>query len=567
MLVNDTDFDGDSLTAILDTGPTNGTLELFADGSFTYTPNLDFSGEDTFTYVANDGLFDSEPATVEITVNAVNDAPVFVIAADPPASDQDAGPQSVAGFATDLAVGPATALDELADQSLVSFNITVDSTTGDLAFAAGPAIDVVTGDLTYEATAGTTGTAIVSVTLTDDGGTDNDGKDTSATQTFTITVDPVATGISFVDANNNQVFDSGDVALVDGEVEDGVFDTRRTEGGYTTVIAGAGLVIDGAAVSAARVDFVADGDVVINTDLTSTGPPASNGHGHGHGHWFWHWFHRGHGNSSVDVDLRSREGSVSLNANIVSEGSIEIRAALDIDASGNSLEANGRKSEIELKAGGAIDVSGSVLVANKEIELSARGDINADSASFDAGREIELQSYRGDVSADNALLQAEREIELKASKGTVAARGSLLTASGDRGEVELDGQVVDIGVLGLNPTVITAAREIEITAKDQVIADAAVLHACDGEVEIYARNDISLEAAVVRALRDIEVKSRGNVDLIMADLAISGGTRGDIEVKGRKLLVEGATFTAPDRIKLRGVQEGTPTLVDGTKPC
>ncbi|MGV0795303.1 Ig-like domain-containing protein, partial [Mycolicibacterium sp. XJ1819] len=57
----------------------NGTLELNADGSFTYTPNQDFYGTDTFTYMANDGELDGNTATVTITVNPVNDeAPVTI---------------------------------------------------------------------------------------------------------------------------------------------------------------------------------------------------------------------------------------------------------------------------------------------------------------------------------------------------------------------------------------------------------------------------------------------------------------------------------------------------------
>ncbi len=78
VLGNDTDVEGDPLTAVLDTNPANGTLTLNADGSFTYTPNADFNGADSFTYRANDGLADSNVATVTITVNAVNDAPVAV---------------------------------------------------------------------------------------------------------------------------------------------------------------------------------------------------------------------------------------------------------------------------------------------------------------------------------------------------------------------------------------------------------------------------------------------------------------------------------------------------------
>ena len=76
VLGNDSDADDDSLTASLVTSVSNGSLDLQTDGSFTYTPNLNFNGEDSFTYVANDGKADSNIATVTITVNPVNDPPV-----------------------------------------------------------------------------------------------------------------------------------------------------------------------------------------------------------------------------------------------------------------------------------------------------------------------------------------------------------------------------------------------------------------------------------------------------------------------------------------------------------
>ena len=59
MLANDTDADGDPLTAVLVTGPSHGTLTLNANGSFTYTPAANYNGTDTFTYRANDGTADS----------------------------------------------------------------------------------------------------------------------------------------------------------------------------------------------------------------------------------------------------------------------------------------------------------------------------------------------------------------------------------------------------------------------------------------------------------------------------------------------------------------------------
>ncbi len=75
VLANDADPDGDSLTAVKLTEPANGEISFNSDGSFVYTPGPGFNGEVAFTYNANDGQADSEPATVILTVRAVADAP------------------------------------------------------------------------------------------------------------------------------------------------------------------------------------------------------------------------------------------------------------------------------------------------------------------------------------------------------------------------------------------------------------------------------------------------------------------------------------------------------------
>jgi len=75
VLSNDTDIDSPTLTASLVDNPLYGAVTLNTDGSFTYTPNPDFNGNDSFTYRANDGTYDSNVAMVTIAVNALNDAP------------------------------------------------------------------------------------------------------------------------------------------------------------------------------------------------------------------------------------------------------------------------------------------------------------------------------------------------------------------------------------------------------------------------------------------------------------------------------------------------------------
>ena len=70
VLDNDTDADGDRLTAILEQAPAHGTLSLHADGSFTYTADPGFAGVDTATYQADDGQARSAPATIEFYISA-----------------------------------------------------------------------------------------------------------------------------------------------------------------------------------------------------------------------------------------------------------------------------------------------------------------------------------------------------------------------------------------------------------------------------------------------------------------------------------------------------------------
>ena len=80
VLANDLDPENSPLSAVLVTGASNGVVQLNADGSFSYTPNADFLGTDSFSYTANDALGASLPATVTLTVVNVNQAPVCSLA-------------------------------------------------------------------------------------------------------------------------------------------------------------------------------------------------------------------------------------------------------------------------------------------------------------------------------------------------------------------------------------------------------------------------------------------------------------------------------------------------------
>ena len=77
VLANDTDPEGDKVTATPFTKASHGELETLKDhGYFVYVPDANFNGVDSFTYRVTDGMAGPRVATVTITVNAVNDAPV-----------------------------------------------------------------------------------------------------------------------------------------------------------------------------------------------------------------------------------------------------------------------------------------------------------------------------------------------------------------------------------------------------------------------------------------------------------------------------------------------------------
>jgi hypothetical protein len=77
-LANDIDADGDILTVSNHTNPSNGTLVMNSNGSFSYTPNSGFTGSDSFTYNAFDGTDESNSATVIINVTVNSTTPVAV---------------------------------------------------------------------------------------------------------------------------------------------------------------------------------------------------------------------------------------------------------------------------------------------------------------------------------------------------------------------------------------------------------------------------------------------------------------------------------------------------------
>jgi len=161
------------------------------NGTLTFTPAPHANGEAVFRTTLTDSANGATtPQTFTIRVNAVNDAPQFQLPSLFAAVNEDAGPVVFPNWATNRFPGPQAAVDEIASQSLTQFNVSF-TTTGNLQFVAPPAIDPTSGQLTFQTAPHTNGQATVRVSLTDTGSSTPPNVNTSPTQTFTITVNPM----------------------------------------------------------------------------------------------------------------------------------------------------------------------------------------------------------------------------------------------------------------------------------------------------------------------------------------------------------------------------------------
>ncbi|WP_420011133.1 Ig-like domain-containing protein [Tateyamaria sp.] len=164
VLGNDTDVDNTAAElSVVTADALNGTVVVEADGTLTYTPDEDFNGTDTITYTMTDGQ-ETSTASVTVTVNPVNDAPV--------ANDDTATINEDSTVNIDV-LGNDTDVDNTAAELSV---LTADAPNGTVVVEAD-------GTLTYTPDDDFNGTDTITYTITD-------GDETS-TGTVTVTVNPV----------------------------------------------------------------------------------------------------------------------------------------------------------------------------------------------------------------------------------------------------------------------------------------------------------------------------------------------------------------------------------------
>lgn len=143
VLANDSGGGGAAVRAVLVTSPTHGRISLRDDGSFTYRPNSDYSGVDSFQYSVTDGLQTSAPATVMINVEAPAPAKLAFVGT---VANAVAGQSLVVRVAVQDAGGNVNAMDE-------GTTVVLEVDSGPGVFSGASSAKVVNGIATFPAIA------------------------------------------------------------------------------------------------------------------------------------------------------------------------------------------------------------------------------------------------------------------------------------------------------------------------------------------------------------------------------------------------------------------------------
>jgi VCBS repeat-containing protein len=235
LLNDDGDSNSGALSAQIVANPTNGSVTVNSDGSFEYTPNANFSGQDTFTYRANDATNVSNVALVTIDITAVDDVP------QPAADSATTGEDQT--LTVDSANGVLANDVELDGQPLVAV-VSQNPANGSLTLNAN-------GAFTYTPNANFSGSDSFTYTA-------SDGVTTSAATQVSITVNPV-----------------NDAPVAIGELFTLPEDTTLTIGAGQSLLTN-DTDVDSASLTVSGLTTPVSGTLALNPDGTLSYTPAAN---------------------------------------------------------------------------------------------------------------------------------------------------------------------------------------------------------------------------------------------------------------------------------------------------
>lgn len=209
--VTASDVDGDTLTYTLGTSPLHGLVTVNPNGTYTYIPNLNYNGTDSFTITVSDGHGGIATVSITVTVSPVNDMPV---ASSPAIVTAEDTPATGKVIATDV------------DGDTLTYTVIAQPTHGTVT------VNATTGDYTYTPNANYNGADSFDISV-------SDGKGGTKTVTIPVTVTavndaPVATAPAATTAEDTAV--SGAIVASDVDGDTLAFTTTTNPAHGTVVV-------------------------------------------------------------------------------------------------------------------------------------------------------------------------------------------------------------------------------------------------------------------------------------------------------------------------------------------
>jgi hypothetical protein len=288
VLTNDSDPNNLAITAVVASGPSHGTLTLDAngDGGFTYIPNAQFYGTDSFTYQATDGVATSAPATVAI---AVNPLPVLKAPASGSVNENSSLPFS---GGNGISVSDTAGAGNDSEQLVLSVNngtLTLVPTAGSQVTGSGTTSLTISGalsevdadllDLVFTPTSGYNGSATLSLSILD---TTDDAQGAASQVPITINPLPVlnAPVSARVNENGSLPFSGGDeISVTDkaGSGNNGEQLTLSVNNGKLTLVPTAGSQVTGSGTASLTMNGTRSEVDTDLLDLVFTPTPSYSG--------------------------------------------------------------------------------------------------------------------------------------------------------------------------------------------------------------------------------------------------------------------------------------------------
>ena len=221
-----------------------------------------------------------------------------------------------------------------------------------------------------------------------------------------------------------------------------------------------------------------------------------------------------------------------------------------------------------ISIGGHVRLDDPVIRAAGKFTVKAPGDFVATNRDIIlAGTQIDVK-VGGDIDVSSSILKAKDKVKLQGVD--IVGIGAVIEATDDKGQVDLKAR----GAITISQARLSGPKKLSLKATDAIFADLAVLSAngTKGQLKIQAGTTVDLSGANLRACSKVDVKSsKADVNVEHATIGIlAGSPSGSVKLQAKtNVLLADSLIRAPGKIDLKGtlVDEVLADIGKGTLPA